>query len=91
MSPIFIVSADTCELNLVHFRQGTSVNTIQGVVAMCFYVDSRSVWVNICDVDWDINDATVVCRQLGLPTESTYTYLCIYIIIIMYLQLYMLL
>ena len=52
-----------CEDGAVRLANGTAPNS--GRVEFC----DEGRWGTVCDDDWDAQDAEVVCRQLGLPTN----------------------
>ena len=53
----------TCIEDTVQLVGGSSPN--EGRVEIC----QNGGWGTVCDNGWDTNDAKVVCRQLGLPTQ----------------------
>ena len=56
-----------CFEDSVQLVGGSSPN--EGRVEFC----QNDRWGTVCDDGWDRNDARVVCRQLGLPTQCNNT------------------
>ena len=52
--------------NDTDIRLASGTNGTLGRVEICF----EGRWGTVCDDSWDTADATVVCTQLGLPSEG---------------------
>ena len=59
-----IIFLDPCSEGDIRLRGGQ--NSTEGRIEICF----NNRWGTVCDDFWDIRDATVVCTQLGLPSEG---------------------
>ena len=63
MIPSIFYSA-SCATGQLRLAGGNIAN--EGRVEICM----DNLWGTVCDDSWGSDDATVVCRQLGYPTES---------------------
>ena len=56
-----------CKTGEIRLDDGNS--GLEGRVEICL----NNEWGTVCDQMWDVNDASVVCRQLGLALTGSYS------------------
>ena len=55
-----------CTDGEIRLMNGTELSVGEGRVEICY----NNTYGTVCDDHWDIVDASVVCRQLGLNTSA---------------------
>ena len=67
-------SYDICIIDDSHCSEGSVIvvsdvnNSSPQLVEMCY----EGVWSPVCDSNWTLQDATVVCRELGYRNSGNY-------------------
>ena len=61
------MAPDSCTEGSVTVVSDANNSSLQ-LVEMC---SSEGVWSSVCDYDWTMEDATVVCRELGYSSLGT--------------------
>ena len=64
------IALSACTQGDIRLVDGVSLN--EGLVEICF----SGTWVSVCDYNWNVNESTVVCRQLTGEQNPSKRLLC---------------